>query len=170
MKLVRWPPSAVKLENNSPVQVHKSPLFTGSEKNKATSPTSIAVHGKVHNSKMAPSARGHLGHPMRAGLAPFSGWSPFPQPPMYTCLHRLLSLSPYRPVFKNRRRVQNQQVNIAGIFLNCTFSSPKLLKHCYVSRQSELVGRVGESRKWYKLPFKNNRTFYVWVFLFTWIV
>lgn len=106
MKLVRWPPSAVKLENNSPVQVHKSPLFTGSKKNKATSPTSIAVHGKVHNCKMAPSARGHLGHPVRAGLAPSSGWSPFPQPPTYICLHRLLSLSLQTSVQKQKKSAE----------------------------------------------------------------
>lgn len=168
MKLVRWPPSAVKRENNSPVQVHKSPLFTGSRKNKPTFPTSIAARGKVHPCKIAPFSRGRLGHPMRAGLVPFSGSSPSPQPPKYICSHLLLSLSPYRPVFQNKtkQRVLKQQVNIAGIFLNCTFSSQKLLKYCYVSRQSELAGRVGESRRLPKLPLKNKTSFYAWVFLF----
>lgn len=133
MKLVKWPPSAVKLENNSPVQVHKSPHFTGSRKNKATSPTSIAFCGKSHPCNIAPSAGEHLSHPMRAGLATFSGGPSFPRPPTYMCLHLLLNLFPYRPVFQNQKRMLKQQVNIASIFVNYAFSSQKLLKHCYVS-------------------------------------
>lgn len=161
MKLLRWAPSAVKVENNSAVQVHKSPLFTGNRKNKSTSPTSKTTHGKTCHCKTAPPARGHLGHPWEPGL-PFLGGSPFPQPPTYSSKPVSLQVQ----CSTTKKRVLKQQVNIAGIFLNRTFSSQKPLRHCCLSDRAAWLAGLGKAGGCLNHLSKKPVTFNVFVFSF----
>lgn len=165
MKLVRWPPSAVILENNSPVQAYKSPLSTGSRKNRAISPTSTAVPEETHPCRTASSARGTRATLWEQVLLPSQRHHPFPNLQGMSS-YIFFSACALTNQCSKAKRVLKEQINTASVFHNDTFSPSMLLKHCCASRRRKLVGRAGENKKMHKLPFKTNISSYVWVFSF----